>query len=44
MAVWFPQLGLTYWQLVLPIYAFKALTGNNDMTPMLPKGFKNYKS
>lgn len=24
-ASWFPQLGLTYWQLVLPVYAFRCL-------------------
>jgi len=25
VAVWFPQFGLTYWQLVLPVYAVRAL-------------------
>ncbi|QCB97141.1 hypothetical protein E5206_09520 [Arthrobacter sp. PAMC25564] len=24
-AAWFPELGLTYWQLVLPIYAVRVL-------------------
>lgn len=24
-AVWFPELGLTYWQLILPVYAFRVL-------------------
>lgn len=24
-ATWFPQLGLTYWQLILPVYAFRVL-------------------
>jgi len=27
-AVWFPELGLTYWQLVLPVYAVRLLVGN----------------
>lgn len=27
VAVWFPELGLTYWQLVLPVYAVRALIG-----------------
>lgn len=27
VAVWFPELGLTYWQLILPIYAVRALIG-----------------
>ena len=25
VAVWFPEAGLTYWQLVLPVYALRAL-------------------
>lgn len=25
VASWFPQLGLTYWQLVLPVFAFRLL-------------------
>ncbi|BCW47920.1 hypothetical protein [Arthrobacter sp. StoSoilB13] len=27
VAVWFPELGLTYWQLVLPVYAVRMLIG-----------------
>ena len=27
VATWFPELGFTYWQLVLPVYAFRVLTG-----------------
>lgn len=27
VAVWFPELGLTYWQLVLPVYAVRLLIG-----------------
>lgn len=42
VAVWFPQLGLTYWQLILPVYAFKMLTGDPEIKPILPKGFTNY--
>lgn len=29
VAVWFPQLGLTYWQLVLPVYAVRMLITSN---------------
>ncbi|SDK80376.1 hypothetical protein [Arthrobacter sp. ok362] len=25
VAAWFPELGLTYWQLVLPVFAFRFL-------------------
>jgi len=25
VAVWFPEAGLTYWQLVLPVYALRVL-------------------
>jgi len=25
IAVWFPELGLTYWQIVLPVYALREL-------------------
>lgn len=25
VAVWFPEYGLTYWQLILPVYAIRAL-------------------
>jgi hypothetical protein len=28
VAVWFPELGLTYWQLVLPVYAVRMLVGS----------------
>lgn len=28
VAVWFPELGITYWQLVLPVYAVRMLIGN----------------
>lgn len=28
VAVWFPELGITYWQLVLPVYAVRALVGS----------------
>ena len=28
VAVWFPEFGITYWQLVLPVYAFRALVGS----------------
>ena len=28
VAVWFPELGLTYWQIVLPVYAVRLLVGN----------------
>lgn len=27
VATWFPELGWTYWQLVLPVYAFRILNG-----------------
>lgn len=26
-ATWFPALGYTYWQLVLPVYAYRILNG-----------------
>jgi hypothetical protein len=25
VATWFPQLGLTYWQLILPVYTIRSL-------------------
>lgn len=28
VAVWFPQFGLTYWQLLLPVYAVRMLVGD----------------
>jgi len=27
LAVWYPELGLTYWQLILPVYAVRMLVG-----------------
>lgn len=42
VAVWFPELGLTYWQLVLPIYAACLLIHSVKVFPVLPKGFKGY--
>lgn len=30
VAVWFPEYGLTYWQLVLPVYAFRVLIGRHE--------------
>jgi hypothetical protein len=27
-ATWFPQLGLTYWQLALPVYAIRTVLAN----------------
>ena len=29
VAVWFPEIGLTYWQLVLPVYAARCLLGSD---------------
>lgn len=26
-AAWFPEWGLTYWQLILPVFAWRALNG-----------------
>jgi hypothetical protein len=28
VAVWFPDLGVTYWQIILPVYAVRMLIGN----------------
>jgi hypothetical protein len=28
-AAWFPELGLTYWQVVLPVYAVRMLVTSN---------------
>jgi hypothetical protein len=28
VATWFPELGLTYWQLVLPVFTFRMLTSH----------------
>lgn len=30
-AAWFPELGLTYWQLVLPVYAARMVFGNAQL-------------
>ena len=30
-AAWFPQFGLTYWQLVLPVYAIRILIGRQPI-------------
>lgn len=35
-AAWFPELGLTYWQLVLPVYAVRALVGMKPLGRALP--------
>lgn len=32
-AAWFPQLGLTFWQLVLPVYATRLLFGGSKFIP-----------
>lgn len=29
VAAWFPEYGLTYWQLVLPVYAARMLFGDS---------------
>lgn len=31
IAAWFPQFGLTYWQLVLPVYALRVLIGHSPI-------------
>lgn len=31
VAVWFPEFGLTYWQLVLPVYAVRMLLGSGEI-------------
>jgi hypothetical protein len=31
VAAWFPELGLTYWQLILPVYAVRWLIGEAPM-------------
>ena len=28
VAVWFPELGITYWQAILPVYAVRMLFGD----------------
>jgi len=37
VAVWFPEAGLTYWQLVLPVYAVRALIGGRPQFRQLHK-------
>ena len=32
-AAWFPQLGLTYWQLVLPFYAARVVFSGSKFVP-----------
>lgn len=32
-AAWFPGLGYTYWQLVLPVFAISILLGRGSWTP-----------
>lgn len=29
IAAWFPELGITYWQAILPVYAVRALLGSH---------------
>ena len=29
IAAWFPELGITYWQAILPVYAVRALFGSH---------------
>lgn len=36
-AAWFPEIGLTFWQLVLPVYAIRTLFGNTPFTPRMLK-------
>lgn len=33
VAAWFPEYGLTYWQLVLPVYAARTIFGDGLLTP-----------
>lgn len=33
IAAWFPELGLTFWQLVLPVYAARMIFGNPAHMP-----------
>lgn len=28
LAAWFPELGITYWQAILPVYAIRCLVSN----------------
>ncbi|HJX77301.1 hypothetical protein [Glutamicibacter sp.] len=36
-AAWFPELGLTYWQLVLAVYAARCIFGNPGVIPRVLK-------
>lgn len=36
-AAWLPELGLTYWQMVLPVYAVRCLVGANPIGRKLSK-------
>ena len=29
LAAWFPELGITYWQAILPVYAVRMLVGDS---------------
>lgn len=33
VASWFPELGLTYWQLILPFYAARLVFGSSSFRP-----------
>ena len=35
VAAWFPEMGLTYWQMVLPVYAIRTLFTSNPFTPRI---------
>lgn len=37
VAAWFPELGLTYWQLVLAVYAARCIFGNPGVIPRVLK-------
>lgn len=39
VAVWFPEFGLTYWQLVLPVYAARMVFGG-DSSELYKRTFK----
>lgn len=41
-AVWAPQLGLTYWQLVLPVYTFRLLTGHVSLNRTFKVKLENW--
>lgn len=31
LAAWFPELGITYWQAILPVYAIRMLVSNQTI-------------